>query len=708
LTWIESAQALAVMAGVDAHRVHEWGQAWCDSDFQRHDQLGKRSSLLRVFVAITRSSLLSGGGASIRKHLGDRFSVEDRHLKTFGLGLYTAAVDVFHHLKRTGNDLSELRAQGLFESNWAGRLIAPWKDVCGRTVNLVSWNQAVSATDIGSEILFGRDLLGSQRTPFQLELALSRGSTDLILFDDPLQAVLCGCMGLEDPFPIASSGGLTSEQVEILEEVLPDKGTLTVMSNYDPETYGSRFDRTTHNLNLLEDTSFPVFLIDSKLLSEGLEEEVVTPTRFLQDKGLDSLQDLLKLSEVITSESQRSEKQTFWSGLSEAFKGLSKPEETPISEDIPDQHGDPGEEFGGPLLNAAEFFGQRIAQGFMRVLNGGQSGNPDGSQHEALPIAGSLLQLAAQNQFTTPPPRFSVDRLEESARVSVPAKASGWTDLDSKGVRFRPGELILVGARTGHGKSSMIHGLLHNWLVLSEDSLLLFSLQESELQAYHRLLSLTTASQGTGVQLQELRNHKERAPRLLDITQGEKLEAAKRRLRDWQQRLQIAYCPGWQVRNLEEYALQLAEEEGGLGALFVDPLDNLTANNPSQPNLSTDCARRLKSLAVSLGCPVIATVRTSDPEQGDTPSEAQPKDNYARPHLMDFPREIAQEADLILGLMSYGSVYSILTDNTIPELTPLDLGVIKDRSGPSGQWITLDFDRPFCRLRNRQKRSSSG
>ena len=84
--------------------------------------------------------------------------------------------------------------------------------------------------------------------------------------------------------------------------------------------------------------------------------------------------------------------------------------------------------------------------------------------------------------------------------------------MDSLEVRFNPGELAVLGGRTGHGKTSMLLGLLLQWLDQASEEgtdrlFLFYSVEEPEVRIYHRLLSLLTARDGEGWTMHQVEDY---------------------------------------------------------------------------------------------------------------------------------------------------------------------------------------------------------
>lgn len=314
----------------------------------------------------------------------------------------------------------------------------------------------------------------------------------------------------------------------------------------------------------------------------------------------------------------------------------------------------------------------------------------------------------------TLPLPFSVARLEEESRRQPVGKTSGWPSLDALGVRFGAGEFALVGARTGHGKTSFLVALMAQWLSLGEDeTLLFFSLEESELRIYHRLLALFSAHEAArsprhveAWTVPQVRDFG-RDPTMRGDGYGwpdiRSLEHAREKLRAAQGRLQIVFQSGWSIHEIENYA-RLCAQRKRVGAIFVDYLQRVPAPEGRFDRRDQEVSavgRRLKALAGDVEAPVLAGAqinREAIPEgfskqmnAAKTYGEAQKQIRNARPelhHLREGGSE--QEADLTLGLLSYGADYR--GEMSAPVATKMEVGTLKNRNGEPGKWAALAFE----------------
>jgi len=323
------------------------------------------------------------------------------------------------------------------------------------------------------------------------------------------------------------------------------------------------------------------------------------------------------------------------------------------------------------------------------------------------------------------PPAFSVDRLDLESRAINPGRKSGWAPLNKIDVSFGPGELALVSARTGHGKTSFLIGLLANWMGLMEEvgepgaakevrepgdpagMLLLYSLEESEVQIYHRLLSLITGRHKDAGQRLSV-------PEVRKQLQGEGkmsvgLQEARTLLRACEGKMQLVHCPFWTVDQIAKHARE-AGERGRVGSILVDYLQRVrTAKQSERRDMEISLiGRRLRALAQELGAPVVAGAQINREPVSNKPSgNAAVNLRDRRPQLHQL-REGGgeQEADLVLGLLNHrmetqeedrgdegdeGAAGPKSQADQGAPVTMLEVGTLKNRYGQAGRWAKLGF-----------------
>ena len=295
-----------------------------------------------------------------------------------------------------------------------------------------------------------------------------------------------------------------------------------------------------------------------------------------------------------------------------------------------------------------------------------------------------------------------------------------WSAVDDLGVRFQPKELAVLGARTGHGKTSALVNLAHAWLDKKLDGpLVFFSHEEPSELVFCRLVALLTAGETSRWTFAEVRDYL-RSPRSRGDSYGwpdaKVLGRAMDRLRAAEARLHLVHRPGWSVGRISAHARELAGTRG-VGAVFVDYVQRIPAEaKADRRDIEVSAiGRALKALAVDLSVPVVAGAqinREAIPDKYQATirkalekgvSEAVGAMKSARPDLHNL-REggSEQEADLVLGLMNYAA--DLRTEADSDHATNLyEVGVLKNRYGDVGKWAALAFEGASGLIRDRRQ-----
>jgi replicative DNA helicase len=269
----------------------------------------------------------------------------------------------------------------------------------------------------------------------------------------------------------------------------------------------------------------------------------------------------------------------------------------------------------------------------------------------------------------------SIDALEklherESAFAGVP---TGFTDLDEMMSGLQPGNLLVIAARPGVGKSSFVTNLARNVSVDSGTSVAMFSLEMSRWEIGMRLLCSEA-----------------RVP-------WEKIRAARVAAEDWhhiveaaealhEAPLHIIDAGNVNIVDIRAKARRMKSKDG-LGLIIVDYLQ-LMSSHQRHENRQTEIAeisRSLKLLAKELEIPVIAVSQLNrDPERRQD----------KRPQLSDLRESgaIEQDADVVMFIHR--------DDSEDPQVKgTANLILAKHRNGPTGE-IKLTFLPHLTQFRN--------
>lgn len=347
------------------------------------------------------------------------------------------------------------------------------------------------------------------------------------------------------------------------------------------------------------------------------------------------------------------------------------------------------------------------------------------------------------------PPLFDVGALEAEARLVQPGFSMGWAELDEARVKLRPKELVGVAARPGQGKTSVLLWLAWKILEQVDDGVVVIaSHEETKLSILYRLYSLASAV--LVPEERELSTYWKQSLRwnrgdVRDWLAGvgerayskeklELLERARELVVEKARRLVVVEERGAGADRLAKLCRSLHDTHGIRG-LAVDYLQKLPHDGPDlakgRRDLETSwaCRRLREQIAIPFDCPVVVAAQVNrealrdgwgrrllealDPskakgKRGDGPER--PEERIRRvervlaearpaPHMLR-DGGIEHEADLILGTHNPSADMAWdkdkrddFVDMAWPRNpTPLDVGILKNRSGSDGDWFRLVGD----------------
>ncbi|RRR74471.1 MAG: replicative DNA helicase [Candidatus Viridilinea halotolerans] len=257
---------------------------------------------------------------------------------------------------------------------------------------------------------------------------------------------------------------------------------------------------------------------------------------------------------------------------------------------------------------------------------------------------------------------------------------TGLVDLDSKLTGgFRPGQLILLAARPGMGKSGLALSIAYHLGVRQRRGVAIVSLEMSKKELIQRFIAMHT---GLDNRLVEQRA-RQGDPRILDAL-GIIAEAP----------IAIDDRVGVSIFGIRSEARRLALKQP-LDLLIVDYLQLLVgdATTMSRVDEVTRISRQLKLLARELNCPVIALSQLSravEQRAGRVPQLSDLRDSGS----------LEQDADIVLFIYRADQ-----DDENEGVCGRTEIHVAKQRNGPVGIVLT-HFDAPTTHFRNLSHRKS--
>jgi len=695
-----------------------------------------RKSVLEEVTAYAQRTLFSPVGKDALSYLTKERGFTENEVRELGLGFYDSAAKVRKALEEAGADLKAAEDEALLWPKLEGYVLLPWADSMGHPLTLYGrW--ATKTPPEGRPKTIALPGEGTKGSPLYFDRARRAGHRDLVAVEGVFDSALLQVRG--DSRVVAY---VAAEFSGLQVETMTRHKVRSVVVCPDPDGGGDR--GALSSVASLTKAGIEAYV--TPRLPDGLD-----PDEFLLREGLEGWK--AHVSAAVSGAVYRA-KVSIGNGshvspdmdrrrVVDEVLGLVGELRGPRSsldrEDILRLV----EEGTGYTFEALEELAEDHAtrrrkeeaeKSLEALLREAQAAREKGEP--VLEVTRTLTEGLASLQARTegPPPAFSVDRIRQALAHKPAGKPSGWETLDKPekkgglGLRFNAGELSVLVGRPTHGKTSALVGLFVNWLRAAEktkkDELLLFySFEEPEEFLAAHIVSILTAEAGTGWTSNEVRDYSRD-----ELSRGPEyawpsslvLENAWTRLRSWEERLQVVFCPGWTVDKLEAHARDLAQRRT-VGAVLVDYWQkvpppgggSMTGEEDRRDIALAVVGRRLKALAVELSCPVVAGAQAGRQTAKDAkkiPSEKPYEDKAVQDALrsrrftMEDIREggIEQEVDLALGLLNFRADYKegAETVGQIPHATRLEVGTLKNRYGTPGRWAGLAFDGRYRLLRD--------
>jgi len=259
-----------------------------------------------------------------------------------------------------------------------------------------------------------------------------------------------------------------------------------------------------------------------------------------------------------------------------------------------------------------------------------------------------------------------VDKLYNKKEL-ITGLPTGFMDLDEATTGLHPGDLIVIGARPGMGKTAFCLNIVTNAAISEKRPIAVFSLEMTKEQLVLRMICAEAEVDSKAVRSGY---HSKEDYRKLVNSAG--------RLADAPIYIDDSFNSVLEIRAKS----RRLKSEHGLGLIVIDYLQLMsgTNSNTSREQVISDISRSLKALAKDLSVPIIVISqlnRSCEMRGGDK-----------RPLIADLRESgaIEQDADIILFLYR-GEYYPDVKD---AEEGLAELNIAKQRNGPTKR-IKLSF-----------------
>jgi replicative DNA helicase len=270
-----------------------------------------------------------------------------------------------------------------------------------------------------------------------------------------------------------------------------------------------------------------------------------------------------------------------------------------------------------------------------------------------------------------------LDKLEQLSAegLSITGTPSGFDDLDRITGGFQPGNLIVLAARPGMGKSALMANFAEHAALTGKQAVALFSLEMSEGELAQRFIASQASIKGD-----DLRKGK------VPQTRWGKIMAASNRLAE--SALFVDDSSDLSVLDVRAKTRRLAQQQAdGLGLVLIDYLQLMraTGHTDNRAEQVGQISRGLKTLARELEVPVIALSQLNRGVE-------QRADK--RPMLSDLRESGAIEQDADLVMFIYRDEYY---DEDSEDEGMAEVHIAKHRNGGLGT-VKLTFQAEYPRF----------
>lgn len=282
---------------------------------------------------------------------------------------------------------------------------------------------------------------------------------------------------------------------------------------------------------------------------------------------------------------------------------------------------------------------------------------------EALRSAQEQLEYLAQNKST-------ISGLE-----------TGFIDLDKATSGLHEGEMIVIAARPGMGKTAFALNIATHAAMTTKKAIAIFNLEMSKEQLVNRMLSALGGIEGKKLQNGQMMQ-----------MDWKKYNEAMSQLADTN--MYIEDNAGITSSDIRAKCRRLASKPEGLGLVIIDYLQLLTLGGKrpdSRQQEVSDISRSIKTMAMELKVPVIALAQLS--------RNAEKRENN-EPMLADLRESgsIEQDADIVMFInrKDYYKAKEQLGKNDNAET---DIIIAKHRKGGTGKFTVL-FEPTMMNFKN--------
>lgn len=274
----------------------------------------------------------------------------------------------------------------------------------------------------------------------------------------------------------------------------------------------------------------------------------------------------------------------------------------------------------------------------------------------------------------------NLERLSQN-KSDITGLPTGFYDLDKASSGLHAGELIIIAARPGMGKTAFALNIATNAAQHTKQAIAIFNLEMPAEQLVNRMRSAVGQIDSYKIQTGQM-NHED----------WKRINEANSQLAETN--IQIVDDAGITASEIKAKCRTLSNKEEGLGLVIIDYLQLVTSGGKrpeSRQQEVSDISRALKTMAMELKVPVIALAQLS--------RSAEKRENN-QPMLSDLRESgsIEQDADMVL-FINRNDYYKAKEQLEQQKNVVADIIIAKHRKGSTGKFQLL-FELNMSNFRN--------
>lgn len=274
----------------------------------------------------------------------------------------------------------------------------------------------------------------------------------------------------------------------------------------------------------------------------------------------------------------------------------------------------------------------------------------------------------------------NLERLSQN-KSDITGLPTGFYDLDKASSGLHAGEMIIIAARPGMGKTAFALNIATNAAQHTKKAIAIFNLEMPAEQLVNRMRSAVGQIDSYKIQTGQM-NHED----------WKRINEANSQLAETN--IQIVDDAGITASEIKAKCRTLANKEEGLGLVIIDYLQLVTSGGKrpeSRQQEVSDISRALKTMAMELKVPVIALAQLS--------RSAEKRENN-QPMLSDLRESgsIEQDADMVL-FINRNDYYKAKEQLEQQKNVVADIIIAKHRKGSTGKFQLL-FELNVSNFRN--------